>query len=347
MPPDRAQVPTKMKTKQSAPPVDLAESLREWYVRHRRDLPWRRDRDPYRIWISEVMLQQTTVTAVIPYYERFLREFPTLQDLAEAPVERVLELWTGLGYYSRARNLHKSAQALAALAEWPQTHIQLLEQPGFGPYTSRAVASLAFGESVGVLDGNVIRILSRVRGEAVEHWTTRGRDHLQTIADQIAREGDPADLNQGMMELGATLCTPRNPQCLLCPWFDPCEARRAKSQDRLPLKKPRKEIETWVWVPQLHRRGDRVGLLKNDYAPFLRGQWMFPGRAERRAQRPKKFDLRHGITHHDIYVQVEDGSSPRPKDLEWVSIQEITKWNPSILLRKVLEHRGSKKPRRP
>ncbi|MBX3016602.1 MAG: A/G-specific adenine glycosylase [Bdellovibrionaceae bacterium] len=362
MPPSRQQTPTKPKAKQSASPVRrpkfgaaatelpslkapvafLATHLTSWYLENRRELPWRVNRDPYRIWISEVMLQQTTVTAVIPYYEKFMHEFPELHLLARAPVERVLELWTGLGYYSRARNLHKSAQALAALTEWPRTHEALLEQPGFGPYTSRAVSSLAFGESVGVLDGNVIRVLSRVAGAPIEHWTNKGRLVLQDLADRVAREGDPAVINQGMMELGATICTPKSPQCLLCPWFDPCESRKANSQAQLPLKKPRKDIETWVWVPTLHLKGDKVGLVKNDYAPFLKGQWMFPGRAERRAQKPKKFDLRHGITHHDIYVHIEDGTSARPKDLEWVSIRELTKWNPSILLRKVLENRRAK-----
>lgn len=332
--------------KRSSPAV-LAQKIEAWYLQNRRELPWRINRDPYRIWISEVMLQQTTVTAVIPYYERFLKSFPTLKDLASAPVEQVLQLWTGLGYYSRARNLHKAAMALNS-APWPRSYIELLEKPGFGPYTARAVSSLAFGESVGVLDGNVIRVLSRVWGEPIEHWTTAGRNELQKGADEIAQQGDPSFINQGLMELGATICTPRSPQCLLCPWFENCEARRQMSTDVLPLKIARKAIETWVWVPQIFVRsgkvggiaggqdGVQVGLVKNDYAPFLKGQWIFPGRAERRAQKPKQFDLRHGITHHDIYVKVDQGKSPRPKGLQWVQIQDLTNWNPSILLQKAL-----------
>lgn len=322
---------------------ELGQKILTWYLENRRDLPWRKNRDPYRIWISEVMLQQTTVTTVIPYYERFLTTFPRLQDLAQAPLEQVLELWTGLGYYSRARNLHKAAQALSQ-TDWPRSHVQLLEKPGFGPYTARAVSSLAFGEQVGVLDGNVIRVLSRVSGQAITHWTGPGREQLQSMADQVAQSGDSASINQGLMELGATLCTPKNPQCLLCPWFDLCVARKESRTDVLPLKKPRKQLETWVWSPTIFRRGDKVALIKNDYAPFLRGQWIFPGRAEWHAQKPKQFDLRHGITHHEIYVQISEGKSPRPKGMEWVLIQDLTKWNPSILLRKTLDTRTERAP---
>jgi A/G-specific adenine glycosylase len=315
--------------------ADLAAKIAGWYLENKRPLPWRLNRDPYRIWISEVMLQQTTVTAVIPFYERFMTAFPTLQDLSDGPIAKVLELWTGLGYYSRARNLHKAALALHANG-WPKTYIELLEKPGFGPYTARAVASLAFGESVGVLDGNVIRVLSRLTAEPVEHWTTAGRKRLQGLSDQLAQAADPAVVNQALMELGATICTPRSPQCLLCPWFKFCEGRQQDKLEELPLKKARKAIETWVWVPYIFLKGKKVALVKNEYAPFLKGQWLFPGRAERRTEKPKQFDLRHGITHHDIYVQVSKGKTPIPKGVEWVTIQEITNWNPSILLQKTL-----------
>lgn len=327
----------------------LAENLVLWFKANQRELPWRRDRDPYRIWISEIMLQQTTVTTVIPYYERFLKTFPNVKRLARAPLSEVLQLWTGLGYYSRARNLHAAAQILAKTG-FPKTHAELMELPGLGPYTARAIASLAFDEPVGVLDGNVIRILSRVLGERVEHWTPKGRAQLQTWADQLAQKNSH-QVNQAMMELGATVCSPKAYRCVICPWFDPCKARRTQTVDQLPLPKPRRSTEVWVWKPVVLRRGQNVALIQNDYAPFLKGQWIFPGEVTIQSKRPKEFDLRHGITHHDIYVcgmtkkksvaQTKSATEkPRPTSkgkMKWVPITELTEWNPSILLQKVLD----------
>ncbi len=318
--------------------ASLANGLVIWYRDHKRDLPWRLSRNPYRIWISEVMLQQTTVAAVIPFYERFLKTFPTVQSLASAPLEKVLTLWSGLGYYSRARNLHKAAIALAARKDFPRTAAELEELPGLGPYTSRAIASLAFDQNVGVLDGNVIRVLCRVLGLEVEYWKPRGRDELQKWADALAQHPQPADLNQGMMELGATVCTPQSPVCLLCPWNENCVARAEGRVATLPLKKPRKDFEIWCWHPQIVMRENRVALVQNPDLPFLKGQWVFPGTIEQVKKKPKDFDLRHGITHHQIYIQLQE--SPRKKlhekDVKWCSIPELSSINPSILLQKVL-----------
>jgi A/G-specific adenine glycosylase len=319
------------------PAASLATLLVDWYHDNRRDLPWRLSRDPYRIWISEIMLQQTTVAAVLPYYEKFMKTFPDVHALAKAPLEKVLEMWSGLGYYSRARNLHKAAGILAG-SGFPRTAAELQELPGLGPYTSRAISSLAFGEKVGVLDGNVIRILSRVAGARVEHWKPAGRDVLQAWADELAAHADPSDLNQGMMELGATVCTPQSPVCLLCPWKKHCVSRKEGLINELPLKKPRKDFEIWYWRPQIMIDGDRVALVQNAELPFLKGQWVFPGPIERLKKRPEKFDLRHGITHHDIYIRVQ--KSPRAaaskKDVKWCSLRELSSVNPSILLQKVL-----------
>lgn len=320
----------------------LATKLVDWYQAHRRDLPWRVSRDPYRIWVSEVMLQQTTVTAVIPYYEKFMARFPSVSHLAQAPLAEVLEAWTGLGYYSRARNLHRSAQALAKQG-FPRTHQELLELPGFGPYTARAVASLAFSEPVGVLDGNVIRVLSRVFAEPFEHWKTKDRAILQDLADQIASQGPSEIINQGLMELGATICTPKSTQCFLCPWLGTCRAQKLGRVEELPLAKPRKEMETWIWKPWVLQQGERIALTENNYAPFLKKQWLFPGEVQLQTRRPKKFDLRHGITHHDIYVRLASATSSEAKRLlkgqnvKWVAKNKLTEWNPSILLRKVLD----------
>ncbi len=319
----------------------LSALLLEWYNANHRDLPWRQNRDPYRIWISEVMLQQTTVAAVIPYYERFLKRFPTVKALASAPLEDVLEMWAGLGYYSRARNLHKAAIALNEKG-FPQTAAELLELPGFGPYTSRAVSSLAFDEKVGVLDGNVIRVLSRVHGLDLDWWTPKARQVLQEAADDIASQGPSHLLNQGLMELGATVCTPQSPVCLLCPWKKQCVALKENRISELPKKRPRKQSEVWVWTAQVHRKGDQIALVQNDYAPFLKGQPIFPGTIKQQEQKPKTFDLKHGITHHDIYIRIEHLSSSPVKsktgEIQWVSIKDLKKVNPSNLLTKVLQH---------
>jgi len=319
------------------------KKLLKWYQENKRDLPWRRSKDPYPIWISEVMLQQTTVVAVIPYFEKFLKLFPTVKHLAKAPEPKVLEAWAGLGYYSRARNLHKAAKEIAAKG-FPKTAAELLELPGFGPYTSRAVASIAYNEAVGVLDGNVIRVLSRKYGKKLEWWNTQGREELQNLSDQFAKQGSPAELNQALMELGATICTPQKVSCLLCPWSIDCVARSKNLVEHLPLKKPRKESEVWIWQPEVHIRNNKektqVALVQNNYAPFLKGQWIFPGQVLTSKEKPKKFDVKHFITHHDIYIQVQKNSrTPKSsKTTQWVELKNLKQVNPSSLLTKVLKN---------
>lgn len=317
----------------------LSSKLLNWYRENARDLPWRKGRDPYRIWISEVMLQQTTVVAVIPYYERFLKRFPTLQALSNAPLEDVLEMWAGLGYYSRARNLHKAAQALSKNG-FPKTAGELIEFPGFGPYTSRAVSSLAFGESVGVLDGNVIRVLTRVYGLAIPWWNSKEREDLQQRSDKLAFGDSSHLINNGLMELGATVCTPASPTCLLCPWNKECVSFKKRLTTEIPLKKPRKKLEVWVWSPKVVCKGEKIAMVENNYAPFLKGQMIFPGSIVTQAKKPKTFDLKHGITHHDIYIQIEKSpaSTIKSKDIKWIQIKDLKKINPSNLLQKVLSH---------
>lgn len=311
--------------------------LLDWYRENRRDLPWRKNKDPYRIWLSEVMLQQTTVVAVIPYYERFLERFPTVRDLAEAPIEDVLEMWSGLGYYSRARNLHKAAQALNEHG-FPKTADELIEFPGFGPYTSRAVASIAFGDKVGVLDGNVIRVLSRLTADEGEWWGKEGRTRLQDLSDRFAQEGHPDEINQALMELGATVCTPQKTACLLCPWASLCEAREQDKVLELPLKKKRREMEIWSWTVKIHRnKRGQVALTKQHDLPFLKGHWVFPSEARREKKKPTKFDVRGGVTHHDIFIHVQSAKGAPPKGSEWYDPKDIARVSPSKMLQRILE----------
>src|SRR5229473_188176 len=204
------------------------KQLLGWFRQFQRDLPWRRTRDPYRIWLSEIMLQQTRVAAAIPYYEMFLQRFPDVHTLAAAPQEEVLRFWSGLGYYSRARNLQKAAQQIVAKhgGKFPTRLEDTLALPGIGNYTAAAILSIAFGKKLAVLDGNVARVLARlgaIRGDVREsqRWQT-----LQDNANFFLDPDSPGDWNQAMMELGATLCTPKLPQCLLCPVAQFCKGRK-------------------------------------------------------------------------------------------------------------------------
>jgi A/G-specific adenine glycosylase len=317
--------------------TDAKSRLLEWYRHNRRDLPWRANRDPYRIWISETMLQQTTTTAVIPYFERFVARFPDLASLARAPESTVVEAWSGLGYYSRARNLHKSARALHERGGFPRTFSELIELPGFGPYTSRSVASLAFDQAVGVVDGNVIRVLSRLEAADWPWWENKIRDEIQKRADAWV-EGVPShEMNQALMELGRTVCMPKQATCLLCPLQTFCQALRQDRVTELPRPRPRRAREIWSWRPRLAIKDGRILLQKNSTAPFLRGQWLLPATAERLTRKPAAYHYRHSITHHDIYVTVESGL-PKifPSDTKWVSLKEIRRHVPASLVQKAL-----------
>ena len=313
--------------------------LLDWFKENQRPFPWRMSQDPYRVWISETMLQQTTSQAVIPYFERFVARFPTLKDLAASSLEDVYAQWAGLGYYSRARNLHRAAQQLMQNG-FPQTFEKLIEYPGFGPYTARAVASIAFGENVGVLDGNVIRVLSRYEGKAYEWWRSGDRKALQASADKTVEGVAANEMNQALMELGSTICTPQSPSCFLCPIRSSCQAYATDRIQSLPLKKPRKALEIWEWKPEIYIRRGQVAFIKNDYAPFLKGQWILPGFVARQKKRPGRFDFRHGITHHDIYVTVPQNASKILDSTKgratWFNINGIETKIPLALIKKAL-----------
>jgi A/G-specific adenine glycosylase len=217
--------------------------LLDWFRQFQRDLPWRRTKNPYRIWISEIMLQQTRVAAVIPYYERFLARFPDVRALAEAPEEDVLRLWSGLGYYSRARNLQKAAQQIVARhgGEFPREETAVLALPGIGSYTAAAILSIAFGAKRAVLDGNVARVLARLGAMRGNVRESRRWKRLQETASRFLDSKSPGDWNQAMMELGAVVCTPRAPQCLLCPVAKFCRARQIGDPESFPEKRKKRE----------------------------------------------------------------------------------------------------------
>ena len=314
------------------------KNLLDWYKANKRDLPWRNTSDPYKIWISEVMLQQTTVKAVIPFYEKFLKNFPTAKSLAKAPIDEVYTYWAGLGYYSRADNLHKAAKLLAETG-FPKTHQELLEYPGFGPYTSRAVASFAFNDNTGVLDGNVIRFLSRYHGLSLPWWENSARAQLQTHADEWVHKLNASEMNQALIEIGATICTPKSPSCLLCPVRATCTAYTQNLQEKLPLKKERKKLEVWIWEADVFVQKDKIAFTKNDYAPFMKGKTIFPGRVKKSKTAPKIYNYKHNITHHEIYVQLNVKKQKiSNKDVQWISKTQIIKVNPASLLQMALKY---------
>jgi A/G-specific adenine glycosylase len=264
--------PTRNPTRNS-----FARDLLAWYGAHKRDLPWRGTNDPYRIWVSEVMLQQTTVPAVIPYYERWLEAFPDIGSLARAPLRRVLREWQGLGYYQRARNLRAAARAIVRQhgGRVPEDPSVLQRLPGFGPYTTAAVASLAFGRLLPVIDANVRRVLMRVLG--LEGTADAKHDPvLREFLDQVLPCGRPGDFNQAMMELGALVCRGRSPQCLACPVRPACAAAREGRQEIIPAPKTLRSERIEVVVAVIERKG-RVLLQERPAGGLLAGLWEFPG----------------------------------------------------------------------
>lgn len=246
--------------------------LLEWFDAGRRDLPWRRTSDPYRIWVSEVMLQQTQVDRVVDYYTRFLDAFPTVEALAAAPIDDVLKLWEGLGYYARARTLHAAAARVAGDLDGrlPARAEELRALPGFGPYTSAAVASIAFNEAVAAIDTNVVRVVARL-------GCASSRGEIDRLASDLVDPERPGDFNQAMMELGAMICRPRAPRCLLCPVAAGCCARASGAPERWPEPKPTAARPVVHAACGVVRRRGRVLVVRRPERGLLGGLWEFPG----------------------------------------------------------------------
>ena len=291
----------------------LSSLLLAWYRSGHRELPWRATTDPYRIWVSEIMLQQTRAQAVIPYYERFLARFPTVEALAAASEQDVLALWAGLGYYSRARNLRRAAQAIAETGVFPRDYQAIRALPGIGDYTAAAIASIAFQLPHAVLDGNVLRVVARVENDAGDIGSVRTRERFRTIAGEWLDASAPGHFNQALMELGATVCLPRNPLCRLCPIAECCRARAAGTAGQLPVKLRKVEPVRLEGTLLVIRRGTRVLLRQREASSSrMAGFWDLPTPEDlpgARAGRPLG-EIRHTITHHHYRLSVRQAAAP-------------------------------------
>ncbi|MBK5291424.1 MAG: A/G-specific adenine glycosylase [Acidobacteriia bacterium] len=300
----------------------IRRRLLGWYERARRDLPWRRTGDPYRIWVSEIMLQQTRVAAVVPYYERFLTRFPDVSSLAEAREEEVLTLWAGLGYYSRARNLQRAARQVRALGGFPETYEEIRELAGVGDYTAAAVASIAFGEARAAVDGNVLRVMSRLMGDGGDIGAGVTRARLGAAAGKLLDPENASEFNQAMMELGATVCLPREPLCGECPVSLYCRGLELGRQRELPVKLRRREKVEETQVLLVIRRGGCVLLGKRGESETrLAGFWELPeaGQLPQARRVGKLGTFRHTITFHHYSIEVEEGVLGRaPRGWRWV-----------------------------
>ncbi len=323
----------------------MRDALLTWYAQSKRDLPWRKTRDPYAIWLSETMLQQTRVSAVIPYYEKFLRRFPTIAALATAPEADLLSAWAGLGYYYRARNLQKAAQLIAANGSFPDTYDAVRALPGVGEYTAAAVASIAFNLPHAVVDGNVLRVLSRVAADSTNVASTAGRKHFTARAQDFLDSGRPSCFNQAMMELGATICLPRNPQCLLCPLSRHCKARQLGTQESFPVKSARlkstDEERTVFWIE--HERKVLAWQRPSD-SRLMPGFWELPEPEQvPEISRSKEIGLfRHAITTHNYRFTVRRANPPVALGVcRWIEVAKIDALPVSTILKKAFRLIGA------
>lgn len=331
--------------------AEIGKRLLAWYGRNKRDLPWRRTSDPYKIWVSEVMLQQTRVETVIPYWERFIERFPTVEALAAASEEEVLKLWEGLGYYSRARNLQNAVREVHEKygGRIPDTPEKISSLPGVGPYTSGAVLSIAYNVPVPAVDGNVFRVLSRVFLIEDDVSKPAARKKFEALAEFLIPPGEAASFNQSLMELGATLCIPKSPRCSGCPLQDLCGAYREGAQEELPVKGKKKPPRPVDMVAGIVRHGDKVLIARRPPEGLLAGMWEFPGGEVARGESHEetllcllreKYGLRPAIGGHFASVQhtfshlhwnlqaytcvVTDDPPPESEEVRWVDVWEAT-----------------------
>jgi A/G-specific adenine glycosylase len=326
----------------------LSTLLLRWYAKHGRDMPWRDHPDPYAVWVSEIMLQQTRVEAVIPYFEKWMELFPAVNALAKAEEQDVLNAWEGLGYYSRARNLHKAAKILASEfnGRLPRDLQSLRSLPGIGRYTAGAIASIAFKMDEPALDGNIRRVFARLYDVSEYADSPAGEKILWDYAAQNLPKGKAGDYNQALMDLGATICLPKNPRCLLCPLMSVCKAYEHGTQELRPVLKPRKRIPQHVHVAAVIVQRGRVLLSQRPHDGLLGGMWEFPNvrveedpavelekaLAETRLKVRKEAEVvvvNHAYSHFKVIVHAFRCRAvfiPKNKKMKWVKLGELDEY---------------------
>jgi A/G-specific adenine glycosylase len=343
------------------PSADLPQRLLAWYDRHARSLPWRAPpgerADPYRVWLSEIMLQQTTVVAVGPYFRDFLARWPTVHDLAAADLDAVLHAWQGLGYYARARNLHKCARVVVAGhgGRFPDNEAGLLRLPGIGAYTAAAIAAIAFGRKATAMDGNVERVVARLF--AVTDPLPGSKPELRRLAGSLTPDVRAGDYAQAVMDLGATICLPRKPKCLLCPWADACRAQRAGIVESLPARSPKAErpkrhgIVFWAMRSDgavlLRRRPENGllgGMMEVPSTDWRAAPWSLdeavPAAPVPAAWRPLGGVVRHGFTHFELELSLVAGHAPAGagRGALWCPVDRLSDYALPTLMKKVVRH---------
>jgi A/G-specific adenine glycosylase len=324
----------------------FSSRLLNWYNKNKRTLPWRGHPDAYAVWVSEIMLQQTRVETVIPYFEKWMRLFPTVQALANVSEQDVLNAWEGLGYYSRARNLHKAAKVTAKDfgGILPGDVDELIKLPGVGRYTAGAIASLVYGKDEPALDGNLKRVYARLFDVDLPIDSSKGEKLLWEIARENLPKGKAGDFNQALMDLGATICIPKNPRCLLCPLMEMCQARENGTQELRPVKKPKKVVPQYVHAAGVVVKSGKVLLAQRPSTGLLGGMWEFPnGRVEAdpakeltkalrtvyslKVQRKEAMGfVQHAYTHFKVTVHAfrcELKSIPNKK-MKWVALKKLS-----------------------
>jgi A/G-specific adenine glycosylase len=346
--------------------AEARQSLLRWYQGRSRALPWRMSRDPYTVWISEIMLQQTQIETVIPYYLRFIREFPTVRRLAKAHLERVLELWSGLGYYRRARHLHQAAQAVVEKhkGQFPKEMETALSLPGVGGYTARAVLSIAYNRPYAVLDGNVARVMARYLALRGNLHQPRFRRRVEENLEALLSRRSPGNFNQAMMELGQTVCLPHSPRCQLCPLRHKCRGLRSGRAESYPQPRPRRQAEQWHMAAAILWQNQRVMLARGLDDGLLGDLWNFPsalGRSDTEALGRLKeklfsmlgdtpllngpeYHVQHNITYRSIQVYVYEGLLRKEvsgDELHWFRLPTIRHSAVSQLARKIARKLGA------
>ena len=353
MPKTAAKKLIKKPIKKPSGAQNYSAGLLAWFDQNKRDLPWRNNRTPYSVWLAEIMLQQTTVATVKDYYKRFLKAFPTVADLAAAPLEDVLHLWQGLGYYSRARNLHKCAITVVQEhgGHFPNFAAGLIKLPGIGPYTSAAIASIAFDEPAPVVDGNVERVISRLF--AITEPLPSSKPIIQQYAAHLTPKEHAGDYAEAMMDLGATVCTPTSPKCLLCPLSELCQARKKGIETELPKKTPKAKRPEKAGTAYCFITPDKQVLVRRRPQTGLLAQlWEVPHKGWE--ERPLPLELTvgtesangqiiHVFTHFKLTLDVKTiqlSEKPNAEHGEWVPIDKLSTKPFPTLMKKVLSQAG-------